>query len=179
MPATFVRNQAKRIMSVSFINFNSFGQEELCHFIAQRCYEHMHQSLSHLQVHYLHENCLHESGTSDAALPFLFLQFKDECEQLILLEEQLILPYFNKTIYAQKRYRENTALNPKLLSRKHRELQERYTNMKNDTLQKIRFKEDTQYQILRYDLQVTATQLKDWHDLINILFQKDTLKETL
>lgn len=173
----FCQRNRYSIMKISFINFNSFGQDELCRFIAQRCYDRMRQCLQYLELHYLHEVYLHESNCSEAALPFMFLQFKDDCEQLMLLEEQLIFPYFNRNTGSRKRFGERTALNPRSLSLKHEELLERYHKIKHCTLQSIKYKEDTPYQLLRHDLQVTARQLKDWNELLHILFRKKSQKK--
>lgn len=156
-------------MSISFINFNSFTKRELCHFIVRRCYESMRKAINRLEAHYVHQDFSSEEDRElETTLPFLFLQFKEACEQLMLWEEKLILPYFQDQD-AYSRYPVNTVLNPNLLTVKHEKLKQLYENIKRQSVLHMQQTNETLQQIMRYDLLQTSIQLQDWEYLIQVL----------
>ncbi|WP_222165588.1 hypothetical protein [Edaphocola aurantiacus] len=157
-------------MSISFINFNSFSKKELCQFIVRRCYENMRKAIRRMEAHYVHQDFdTDRNDDLETALPFIFLQFKESCEQLMLWEEKLILPYFQDQDHTQSRYRANTILNPHLLTVKHEKLKQLYDKIKFHSVHDVHHQNETLYQIMRYDLLQTNIQLLDWEYLIQIL----------
>lgn len=168
-PANFAFKRSHN-MSISFINFNSFSKKELCQFIVRRCYENMRKSIRRMESHYVHEHFEPDrKDDQEAALPFIFLQFKEACEQLMLWEEKLILPYFHDQEPSSSRYRANTILNPHLLTAKHEKLKQLYDKIKFHSMHDVQYQNETRYQIMRYDLLQTNIQLQDWEYLIQIL----------
>ena len=160
-------------MSISFINFNSFTKRELCHFIVKRCYESMRKAINRLEVHYMHQDFSSEEDKElEMTLPFLFLQFKEACEQLMLWEEKLILPYFQEQDHTSSRYRVNTILNPNLLTVKHEKLKQLYEKIKLQSVLHMQQTNETLQQIMRYDLLQASIQLQDWEYLIQILLYR-------
>lgn len=75
------------------INFSRFSIDEVCNFVADRMHLDIGGQLVNLQKAVYENDNIFKQIDQQHILPVLFVQLKDECEQLVRLESLVFFPF--------------------------------------------------------------------------------------
>ncbi|MBX2985406.1 MAG: hypothetical protein KF882_05520 [Bacteroidia bacterium] len=80
------------------IDFSSFSIIESCDFVSDRIHQDISRNMNALTKSLFENDGLFLETDKEQVLSILFVQLKDECEQLIRLESFVFLPFLRKKI---------------------------------------------------------------------------------
>lgn len=158
--------------SYPVINFSQFSVEEVCDFVSLRLHEHLKTLMNNIQQTIIENEPVFSHADQQQLFPVLFLQFKDECSQLMRMESFIFFPFLK-----QKKHEENFLIPDSIMNRlfKNHELITALFYRIKLSLNNFMSKEDFApvEQIIINDLTTLEYLMSDW----NLLCQNHIIKK--